>query len=333
MKQLKDIYKNITKGRKVLRKQIEQKSLNVTFLDAQLVELLGYHPKADEKNTAQIEYLVVRPHRVFKTPTLHFKAKGREEEDISAKQCLRVLFGKKAKTSTPSIDLQRALRHAIYDGSRGSYLLKHRGEQCTLCERTGDTVDHHPVPFSRISKDFLALRKCKPNISYTGYDYVLSNASVRAKWRHFHDSIATYRMLCRQCNSSIGNKSTPEPTKQDDIVVDNQCKQGNVAVGLCTLLEQSPLQRPVQEAADGVGVLCDASEPCGVVLETEAQAEVEVDGEGHGRDVAVEEQHARDRLLLKVGLPRQKQEDQRGHMVQPSGRCKLLDAPEADEIV
>ena len=33
MKQLKDIYKNITKGRKVLRKQIEQKSLNVTFVE------------------------------------------------------------------------------------------------------------------------------------------------------------------------------------------------------------------------------------------------------------------------------------------------------------
>jgi hypothetical protein len=287
---LKAVYKNISRGRKILRKQIEARPLEKRFHDETIQELLRFHPNALEKGTLEIEYLVVRPHRVFKTPTLYVKAKGRAEKDVSAKQCLRVLFGKKPKTSTPWLNLQRALRHAIYDGSRGTYLWEHRGEQCRLCERIGNNVDHYPLPFSSIVNDFLATLPCHPTITYSGYDYVLADSGVREAWRDYHDGRATFRMLCSQCNSSIGNRtsSAPEPAKKDNVVVNDQCQKGQVAVGLGAALKEPPLKEPVYKATQGVDHLCNPTKPGGVLVGTKTKAEVEVHRKGDGREVAVE---------------------------------------------
>ena len=50
----------------------------------------------------------------------------------------------------------------------------------------------------------------------------------------------------------------PEPTKKNNIVVDYEYEKGKIAVGLCAVLKELPLQGPVEEAADRIGPLCNS---------------------------------------------------------------------------
>ena len=75
---LKQIFRNKTNGRKVLRAMITSRQEGEKFRDETLLELLTYHPEAEEKGVlhpSDVEYLVVRPHALFKTATLYFKSK------------------------------------------------------------------------------------------------------------------------------------------------------------------------------------------------------------------------------------------------------------------
>ena len=75
-------------------------------------------------------------------------------------------------------------------------------------------------------------------------------------------------------------QSTPKPTKKDNVIVDNQGEKRQVAVGLRAGLKETPLEQPVEDAADGIGPLCNRAKTSGVLLDTEAKAKVEVYREG-----------------------------------------------------
>ena len=86
-----------------------------------------YHPS---KNTEEIESLVVRPHKLFKNPTLYIKTRT-NEEDISCKKCLANLF-EKYKETTYDQNLLRAMRGSIFNGKRQMYTFYIVGKNTTM---------------------------------------------------------------------------------------------------------------------------------------------------------------------------------------------------------
>lgn len=203
--QLQRMFRSQTNGIKMLRLGINSQTMDEKFIDKELMELLTYHPEANEKGVvhiSDIEYLVVRPHKLFKSPTLHYKSiLNSEEDDISAKMCIRSLFGN-YKEPTYHQKLCRATRGAIAHGTRLDFLNKHKNSKCSNCSAVSQAVDHYPLPFSKIMENFVNGRTLE--IEYNGYDYELKTPGP---WKEYHDKHASYRMLCHSCNSKFGNYS------------------------------------------------------------------------------------------------------------------------------
>lgn len=199
---LRRIMKTQSNGFKMLRLGIGSKPIGEKFKDNELMLLLTFHPEAEEKGVVKvsdIEYLVVRPHKVFKSPTLHYKSKLRsEEDDISAKSCIRSLFGKYKEPSYHE-KLCRAMRGAVFNGTRQDYFINHSNSKCSNCDAVSQAVDHYPLAFSKIMDNF---GKENLKVFYNGYDYELKKPGA---WREYHDKHASYRMLCHSCNSKFGN--------------------------------------------------------------------------------------------------------------------------------
>lgn len=195
---LKRLFKNKTNGMKVVGKILQSKQEGVYFTDDILQKLLMYHPS---KNTEEIESLVVRPHKLFKNPTLYIKTRT-NEEDISCKKCLANLF-EKYKETTYDQNLLRAMRGSIFKGKRQDFFLKYVNRTCQTCSSEADTIDHYPVPFSQIVRGYTSVNDNIP-IKYNGYDWEISDVHLLDSWKKYHDKIATYRMLCKSCNSRFG---------------------------------------------------------------------------------------------------------------------------------
>lgn len=210
---LKQIFRNKTNGRKVLRAMITSRQEGEKFRDETLLELLTYHPEAEEKGVlhpSDVEYLVVRPHAMYKTPTLYFKSKqNTDEDDISGKNCVFNLFNG-YKPPNERWKLTRAFRGAIFDGARQQFLFDNAVRMddgkyvgvCANCKNNGGAVDHYPTPFVQLMNEFLD--KNTVDVEYNGHDWEVDDPVKKKEWVDYHDSKASFRILCQHCNSKFG---------------------------------------------------------------------------------------------------------------------------------
>ena len=201
---LKRIIKTQKNGFRIFRDFMNKKTIGEKFIEKELMELLTFHPEAEEKGVScvsDIDYMVVRPHALFKSPCLYYKSGLKDEEhDISVKKCIRSLFGNYTKPSD-NYKLCRALRGAIADGTRLEFFEKYKNNKCETCDNVSDSVDHYPLTFKKIVEGF---GFGKVEVMYNGYDYELK-PPLKQKWKDYHDKQASYRMLCRSCNSKFGD--------------------------------------------------------------------------------------------------------------------------------
>ena len=71
---------------------------------------------------------------------------------------------------------------------------------CALCDSADSiAVDHMNTPFSEIYDSFFLAK------SLQEYAYLMRDAAVERQWIDFHDEIAEFRLLCRSCNSTVGD--------------------------------------------------------------------------------------------------------------------------------
>ena len=195
MKQLVEKrFKNIKKGKEIIKKKFSGIGLNNQFLWESLERLLRFHP---EKDIGKLEYFILRNHPRYNSEALFYKSVGEEEDSKSYNLCLRSVFGKVDMEKEKKKYILGELRNAIYDGTRLEFITNTSRTTCEACERGGKmVVDHYPLPFCDIVSGYCKYTNKKlDNIVEDDYN----------DFKGYHDSIASYRILCGECNSRFGN--------------------------------------------------------------------------------------------------------------------------------
>lgn len=216
--ELKDFYKNLNVGRKLVAKCIAEKVPGEKFSDERLMSLLRLHPAANK--IKDIEYLVVRSRKqTFVGKVLYFKNRSDETEDhVSYVLCLRNLFDLNIdKPARHQKQVVQAFRSAIFGTKRHAFRQSQSQTEtetetvmrCALCDGTDSiAVDHMNTPFSEIYDSFFlatSIQESELQIELVNYTYRMRDAAVERQWIEFHDGIAEFRLLCRSCNSTVGD--------------------------------------------------------------------------------------------------------------------------------
>lgn len=125
---------------------------------------------------------------------------------------IRNLFG---KYKPDGKDVEIALRTEIHDGTKKQFWLQNASNQnqtCENCKEKTDKVatDHYPISYKQILDTFIASEKIENNLlSLQVYETEdnelrLVDRDLAQRWLTFHDERASYRLLCKSCNSSFG---------------------------------------------------------------------------------------------------------------------------------
>ncbi len=149
---------------------------------------------------------------------LYYKYKNNIiEDDLSWKLCIRNLYGKFNKNKNYEIDVKNSFRNESHYGSKELFLKNNTSlkneifyGKCSNCNIiTNDKhVDHYPIPYVEILDKFIN----ENNINLFNIDIYendkseirMKNKDFAKKWLNFHDSLANYRILCRECNIKFG---------------------------------------------------------------------------------------------------------------------------------
>lgn len=204
---LKKMYVNMSRGTKIVTELLKTKNIGEHFTDENLIRLLSYHDNV-QKDTKNIDYLVVKLN-IYKQRELHFKSFNNPEVSVSYKWCLRILFGNKINSNDEHrVNVLNAFRNAIISGKWKQFYEK-KNTSCDLCYSTSFLqIDHCDKPFQQIVDEFMA------NLNYAdivlakdvnNWHYKLDCDILKQNWIRFHDLHATFRFLCKSCNSSIGS--------------------------------------------------------------------------------------------------------------------------------
>ena len=187
-------FTNIKVGKEIIKKKFLEVGKDTKFMWKSLERLVKYHP---EKQIGEIEYFILRNHPRYNSEALFYKEVGQEEDTISYNLCLRNVFGKVDLDKEKKKFILSELRNAIYGGTRLQFIASTPRTTCECCERAGKmVVDHYPVPFCDIVNGF-----CK----YSNKKLELLEEEDYENFSRYHDSIASYRILCPSCNSKFGN--------------------------------------------------------------------------------------------------------------------------------
>lgn len=209
MEDLKQKYKNYTTGKKLVAEFIQEKKLNVKWNDDFLERLFHHHPKTNK--VKNIEYFVMRRASTFTGYVLCFKNReDDEEDDISYDLCLRSLFGLNKDEKIRHLEhMTKAFRSAVSSTKRITFFHSQVDKLCNICGASDRIdVDHFTIPFSEIFDAFFletALDESEITLKRVNYTYRTCDYTVEDRWIAYHDRIATYRLLCKSCNSSVGD--------------------------------------------------------------------------------------------------------------------------------
>ena len=198
-------------ARKYLTNYLSELPFGTRIEDKDIIELMRHHPRKNIDTIHSLEWKSYRRGERLVHGALYFRrtADG-EEDDISYVSCLKNLFGLKDRPDR----VQEAFHDAIFDTpKKTAFYNSHHGEPCNECGKatgTGpDVVDHFRLSFREIVERFLATKqKYRNEIDvFERLDklYDFRDQALKQEWIAFHDSVATYRLLCGKCNSSMGS--------------------------------------------------------------------------------------------------------------------------------
>jgi len=202
--------KNMTQANKYVSSIIQSLQEDVMIEDSAIKELIQYHPT---KQLNDIEWLKLKTRPPFKQLSLTYKKDGKED-DISWKLCIRNLYGKYSADEEHEKDIKQAFRFEIHKGTKSQFFIQNTKCCIGLCAEckisTRDiTIDHYPTPYKKILETFLHENNIKlPKVEVFLNDineYIIKEKELAQKWLTTHDNQATYRLLCRSCNSRNGS--------------------------------------------------------------------------------------------------------------------------------
>ena len=219
MLDLKKKLVNRSQANKFFSKIINNYKEGDDVLNEYIIELITYHP-TKILNISNMKWLKMKKRPPYNTLALFYKDKKTFNiDDISWKLCIQNLFGKYDKSKEKLKDINSAFRNESHIGSKKNYHINNTikinenfGGICKNCniKTTNITTDHYPIPYKKIFEDFLNendIQTLNDIEIFENSELVirLKNTELASNWLEFHDCKATYRLLCRSCNSHFGS--------------------------------------------------------------------------------------------------------------------------------
>lgn len=214
MEEFKKKYKNMSNAKKIITSFIKNQVENVRFNNEDIELLIKLHPT---KNTGEIEYLTVMKRPPYNQTSLYYKSKGKVLDDVSYILCLKVIFDKYDVNKHNIDNIMRGFRDSISQSKKKDFYTKNiitddynqKVGICELCSKQGKIeIDHKNKPFQQILDEFilknsLILDNIKAFQNGNNY-YEIIDKDIEKKWIDYHDDIAQFRFLCRNCNGLVG---------------------------------------------------------------------------------------------------------------------------------
>lgn len=210
--------KNVTNGTQYITAILRKYKENEKVDDTEILSLLQYHP-TKHINIDNIDYLIIKLRKPFNKLSLFYKYKNSEiEDDISYILCIKNVFGKYNRDKQYDEDVMSAFRNESHMCSKKMYFINNTKKInnlfygiCDNCkiQTSNITTDHYPMPYTRIFSNFIELENMlisnieiyENNVN----EIRIKNEDIAIKWRLYHDKYATYRLLCKSCNSHFGS--------------------------------------------------------------------------------------------------------------------------------
>lgn len=230
-------FKNATKGKKIAKDIIDGVSLKTPFNHKELINLLQFHPRR-EIDIDKIEHLMVKIKPPYNGKSLYYKLLDSDMlENISYVDCLKNLYSRKPINLDKKLEQRKLLvfRMEVFNKHVRDEIYA-RDKVCQLCGNKEDLcLDHFEVSFKSIIEEFLneediTLKDIEIKYIDEETDYRLKDRNLRDRWCAFHNLKANYRVLCRKCNSSMGDysksacnlQSKPLPNSESDSESDSE---------------------------------------------------------------------------------------------------------------
>ena len=185
-----------------------------------LYKFLQRHPSYDTwKFKEAIVFKISR--NTQKSLVMYVKFKGTKKfRIVSWVACARAKLSSRQTSDTNQ--LTSAMRYATRTQLR-QYRRTHSPEICVLCQkRTQIEVDHHPLHFSTIRDNFLAMKEKRGDPPPTDFTYhpkkgrfIFKNGTKKDNyydkrwkqaWQRYHNKHASYRFLCSICNRTTNQQ-------------------------------------------------------------------------------------------------------------------------------
>ena len=203
---LKELFESFNNGRKIITSRINNYEMYKNFNDELLENLLTNHPT---KSISNIEYLIIKPHKIFKTKTLYYKQPNKQEDNVSYKLCIQNIFGQYSTEKNTKTNKISSFRNSISNTKRKVFQSNLKNNCCEQCDEYCDKphIDHYKISFKQIFEQFLNLKKIKIEEVDTFYSSCLhhiTDKTLKKDFIDYHDGLVTYKLLCPKCNTSNG---------------------------------------------------------------------------------------------------------------------------------
>jgi len=203
---LKNLFETFNNGRKMITARLKKYNMYSKFNDQLLETLLTHHPT---KKISNIEYLIIKPHSIYKSRTLYFKQPNREEDNVSYKLCIQNIFGQYSDENNTKANKVSSFRNSISNTKRAEFYSNLKSKCCEECGiiHSSPHIDHYKISFKQILDQFLFHSDLKILDIKTYYEHSqhhIADKTIKDEFIDYHDSIVTYKLLCPECNIRNG---------------------------------------------------------------------------------------------------------------------------------
>lgn len=204
------------KAKEYVLRYVKRYEVDRLFRDEFIEELLRYHPdKQKRERLKKLEYLIPRK-TVFGNVIIKYKSENYNEDDISLFKCIEMYYGIYDVYMDERKFIKRAFRDSIRKTRYAEYYESNMNKSCELCGKKFSRMNRasvdHKKGFMEILNEYLeerninimnvAVRNKEDSVEMEIIDPVL-----REDWISYHDSVATFGILCIKCNKDK-NKNT-----------------------------------------------------------------------------------------------------------------------------
>lgn len=172
---------------------IDQYSIGEKFNDQHLKEF-------EELTGAHFVYIKRVPHKPGHQPARHLECTCPEWNVYDGTFSWQRAVQKLSNAQYKKLATNQAMREAVQPYQK-AWLLKQE-KVCAACLSTENAqADHKDIPFIKIQSSF-ADQFGEPEANYEReVGWKIRN---ERQWIEYHNSVATYQVLCRSCNASKG---------------------------------------------------------------------------------------------------------------------------------